>query len=122
MAARGLVWPQNFLIKKQKLLIFVNLWSNLKSGASEIKNGNSSSIFNLIGLRFCTPPMDHKNEQLLFFYQQIVRPNQASSSHYVFLKISIFVIWWAIAQQPKGCWTQEGYQNYPRTVTLIVRQ
>ena len=38
MAATGLVWPGNFLVKKQKLLIFVNHWRTAKSGNSDINN------------------------------------------------------------------------------------
>ena len=42
----------------------------------KLKNGSNLPIFNVTGLRFCTPPMVDKNEQLLFFDQKIkTKPN-----------------------------------------------
>ena len=38
MAARDLVWPRNFLVKKQKFLKFVNQWRSVKSGPCVTKN------------------------------------------------------------------------------------
>ena len=37
-------------------------------------------------IKFCTPPMIYKNEQLLFFDQHFLRPNQTSGSRFVFLQ------------------------------------
>ena len=51
----------------------------------KLKNGSNLPIFNVTGLRFCTPPMVHKNEQLLFFDQKISRPNQTAGGHFGFL-------------------------------------
>ena len=48
MASRGLVWPWNFLVKKQKLLIFVNHSRNAKVGACEIKNWQVRASFNFL--------------------------------------------------------------------------
>ena len=52
----------------------------------KLKNGSNLPIFNVTGLKFCTPPMVHKNEQLLFFDKKNSRPNQTSGSHLVFLQ------------------------------------
>ena len=52
-----------------------------------MKNGhNSPSFFYLTGPIFCTPPMVHKNEQLMFFEKIFLRQNQTSSGHFVFLQ------------------------------------
>ena len=48
MAARALVWPRKFLVKKQKLLNFVNHWRSTKSGNSEIKNWHVKAIFHFL--------------------------------------------------------------------------
>ena len=45
MAPSGLVWLRNFLVKKLKLLIFVNHRRSLKSEISDIKNGQVGAIF-----------------------------------------------------------------------------
>ena len=36
--------------------------------------------------KMALPPMVHKNEQLLFFYQKNSRPNQTAGRHFVFLQ------------------------------------
>ena len=40
-----------------------------RAKCQKFKNGYNLTIFNVNGLRFCTPPVVHKNEQLLFVDQ-----------------------------------------------------
>ena len=50
MDTRALVWPQNFLLNNQKLLIFVTHWRSAKDWTSEIKNKGVIVIFQVFGL------------------------------------------------------------------------
>ena len=45
MAARGLVWPRNFLVRKWKLLIFMNHWKSAKTWTCQTKIERARAIF-----------------------------------------------------------------------------
>ena len=51
---------------------------------AKMKSSHSSFNFGHTDHKFCTPPMIHKNEQLLFSKQKISTPNQISFCHFVF--------------------------------------
>ena len=87
MAASGLVWPQNFLVKKQKLLIFVNHWRSAKSETSDIKNGQVRAIFQfsafcpLLNWQFQGVNFEWQGHSPLIFVGNFFPINQLDNTH-----------------------------------------
>ena len=54
-------------LKVNTLELPIQQWAK----GQKFKNCSNLPVFNVTGLRFCTPPIVHKNEQLLFLDQKI---------------------------------------------------
>ena len=95
MASGGLVWPQKLLVKKQKLLIFVNHWRTAKSETSDIKNGQVGAIFQFLAFfplpnwQFQGVNFEWQGHRPLIFFGNFSPINQLDNTHGPSIKNSV---------------------------------